>query len=102
MMFPKLPSLPQDKANHAIWGAILAFGVYVVASVLDIPFAAELGLVAAAGAAVAKEVSDKLANIKAAKLGQKPPHGVEFYDAVATAAGGLIIYLSSQLGNYIK
>jgi hypothetical protein len=101
-MFPKLPSLPHDKANHAIWGAILAFGVYVVASVLDIPFAAELGLVAAVAAAIFKEVTDKLANIKAAKLGLPAPHGVEFYDAVATAAGGLIIYLSSQLGNYIK
>ena len=101
-MFPKLPNLPHDKANHAIWGAILAFGVYVVASVLDIPFAAELGLVAAVAAAIFKEVTDKLANIKAAKLGLPAPHGVEFYDAVATAAGGLIIYLSSQLGNYIK
>jgi hypothetical protein len=101
-MFPKLPSLPHDKANHAIWGAILAFGVYVVASVLDIPFAAELGLVAAVAAAIFKEVTDKLANIKAAKLGLPAPHGVEFYDAVATAAGGLIIYLSSQLGNFIK
>ena len=102
MKFPNLPSLPQDKANHAIWGAILAFGVYVVASVLDIPFAAELGLVVAVAAAIFKEVTDKLANIKAAKLGLPAPHGVEFYDAVATAAGGLIIYLSSQLGNYIK
>jgi hypothetical protein len=101
-MFPKLPNLPHDKANHAIWGAILAFGVYVVASVLDIPFAAELGLMAAVAAAIYKELTDKLANIKAAKLGRKPPHGVEFYDAVATTAGGLIIYLSSQLGNYIK
>ena len=101
-MFPKLPSLSQDKANHAIWGAILALGVYVVASVLHIPLAAELGLVAAIGAAVAKEVTDKLANIKAAKLGLPAPHGVEVYDAVATIAGGLIIYLSSQIGNFIK
>jgi hypothetical protein len=101
-MFPKLPSLPHDKANHAIWGAILAFGVYVVGLVLGIPYSAELGLLAAAGAAVAKEVSDKLANIKAAKLGLPAPHGVEVYDAVATAAGGLIIYLSSQIGSLIK
>jgi hypothetical protein len=101
-MFPKLPNLPQDKANHAIWGAILAFGVYVIASVLGIAFAAELGLLAAVGAAIAKEVTDKLANIKAAKLGLPAPHGVEVYDAVATIAGGLIIYLSSQIGNFIK
>jgi hypothetical protein len=101
-MFPKLPNLPQDKANHAIWGAILAFGVYVIASVLDIAFAAELALFTAAGAAITKEVTDKLTNIKATKLGLPAPHGVEVYDAVATIAGGLIIYLSSQIGNFIK
>lgn len=101
-MFPKLPSLPHDKANHAIWGAILAFGVYVVGTVLDIPYAAELGLLAAVAAAIFKELTDKLANIKAAKLGRKPPHGVEVYDAVATAAGGLIIYLSSSIESLIK
>jgi hypothetical protein len=101
-MFPKLPNLPQDKANHAIWGAILAFSVYVIASVLDIAFAAELGLFTAVGAAIAKEVTDKLANITATKLGLPAPHGVEVYDAVATIAGGLIIYLSSQIGNFIK
>jgi len=101
-MFSKLPNLPQDKANHAIWGAILAFGVYVIASVLNIAFAAELGLFTAVGAAIAKEVTDKLTNINAIKLGLPAPHGVEVYDAVATIAGGLIIYLSSQIGNFIK
>jgi hypothetical protein len=97
-----LPSLPQDKANHLIWGAILALGVYCVALALNLPFAAELSLGTAFLAGIAKEVADKVANIQAAKLGLPAPHSVELYDALATTAGGVLIYLSSQVENFIK
>ena len=89
--------IPQDKANHFVYGLV----VYLVAALASACAGAALGLPAlvayswAVGVAASafvggvKEVADRLANLRAAKAGLLPPHGVEFNDFVATALGGV-------------
>ena len=67
-----LPVLPQDKANHAIYGAVIA----AIVSVVGLP----LALLVVAGFAIGKEVYDWRQN--------KQP---EMLDAVATVCGGLLV-----------
>lgn len=81
-----LPQLPQDKANHLLYGA-LAFNL---AYPLTDAFAA-LAIVAAL--AVAKELSDWALNRRAQAAGLPAPHGVEVLDALATLAGGVLCFL---------
>ena len=77
-----LPILPQDKANHAVYGAAIAATVSFYS-----PWWA-LGAVTAV--AVGKELSDWWQNRKGGA------HGIELADAVATVAGGLLV-LAPQL-----
>ena len=81
-----LPSLPADKANHAVYGAL----IFNVALPLTDAFIA-LALVAAL--AVAKEAVDWISNHRARAAGLPAPHGVEFLDALATLAGGFLCFL---------
>tara|TARA_R110000868_G_scaffold112176_5_gene302320 strand:+ start:10751 stop:11005 length:255 start_codon:yes stop_codon:yes gene_type:complete len=75
-----LPQLPQDKANHFIYGLaiFIAFGF---------AFGAVAGLVAAALIGAAKEVYDKVS-------GKGCPDALDF---VATAAGGVAGYLCTYI-----
>ena len=72
-----LPLLPQDKANHFLYGALVA----AVTSCFDIRAA----LLAIVVVGVGKEVSDWWQNKRGGR------HGVEFMDAVATICGGLVV-----------
>lgn len=80
-----IPLIPADKANHFVYGAIAA----LAASMLIGPLS---GLAAALVAGIAKEVVDHLANRRSASV--QKPHSVSLADAVATFAGGLVVYLS--------
>jgi hypothetical protein len=53
-----------------------------------------LSLGVCAAVAALKELTDWLANYRAAKQGLPPPHGVELMDAVATIGGGVVVILS--------
>jgi hypothetical protein len=86
-----MPQLPADKANHAIYGAIIFL---LALAVLRRPDAA-YGLVVAA--AVGKEVLDWLSNQRAIKAGLTPTHGVEWFDALATCAGGAVPLLARMI-----
>lgn len=88
-----LPLIPQDKANHAVYGAVLtALGASLAIVAGAPPWAAALaGAVLAAAAGLLKEQLDARANAKALAAGQPPPHGVERADALATTAGGLLV-----------
>lgn len=86
----KLPMLPQDKANHVIYGAAIALAVGLV-------FGPLVGLLMAGAAGLAKELADRQANKRAAAKGELPPHGVERADLVATACGGLLVYAAALL-----
>ena len=86
-----IPSLPQDKANHAIYGSLIFL---LALAILRRPDAA-YGLVVFA--AVGKEALDKLSNMRAVKAGLTPTHGVEWFDALATCAGGAVPLLARML-----
>lgn len=86
-----IPSLPQDKANHAIYGALIFLAALAILRRPD----AAYGLVVLA--AVGKEALDKLSNMRAVKAGLLPTHGVEFLDALATCAGGAVPLLARML-----
>ena len=78
-----LPQLPQDQANHYLYGSACAVVGAPVAQALGLD--CRLGAIAAAAAAgVAKEVYDRVS-----KKGT-PDHR----DAIATAAGALPVVLA--------
>lgn len=80
-----LPNLPQDKANHAFWGAVLACNLSFVSL--------ELAAIAVLAAAVLKEVSDAVINYRATGDFKTGPHGVELLDALATITGGALVLI---------
>jgi hypothetical protein len=93
----KLPVIPHDKALHFIYGAIVALVVLHALSVFGVTRDASkaLGLAAAIVIGVAKEyIYDRRMNKIAADGGQPEAHTVSRGDAVATAIGGLAIWLA--------
>ena len=86
-----MPQLPADKANHAIYGALIFLAALAILRRPD----AAYGLVVLA--AVGKEALDKLSNMRAVKAGLLPTHGVEFLDALATCAGGAVPLLARMI-----
>ena len=82
--------IPQDKANHFVYGACITL---VVGSILAYFSKPELivyvGPLAALLIACMKELADKLSNSKAIAAGLTPTHGVELMDVVYTVLGGI-------------
>lgn len=92
-----LPMLAHDKANHVVYGGVLAF-VGVVVGLKAAPVWAPLvGLALAVGAGLVKEALDWLSNREAARLGDTPPHEIGLGDFLATAFGGAVIALTAYL-----
>lgn len=83
-----LPMLPQDKANHLLYGAAIA----LAASVFVNPI---VGLIAAGVAGAAKEALDWYQNKKRVATGYPPNHDVDPFDFLATLAGGALVYAAS-------
>jgi hypothetical protein len=86
-----MPQLPADKANHAVYGALICL---LALAVLRRPDAAYALVVLAA---VGKEVLDWLSNRQAINAGLAPTHGVEWLDALATCAGGAVPLLARMI-----
>ena len=86
-----MPSLPQDKANHFFYGALIFLAALAIFRRPDVAY----GLVVLA--AVGKEVLDWLSNQRAIRAGLTPTHGVEFLDALATCAGGAVPLLARMI-----
>lgn len=82
-----LPQLPPDKANHALYGAL----IFNVAFMVSHSLAIASGVVAFC--AVAKEISDAVINWRTTGKLTNGPHGVEFLDAAATCFGGILVAL---------
>lgn len=74
-----LPQLPQDKANHFVYGAVIAAIVMTV-------FGPTVAVVVTLAVAALKELSDWWQNYHNAGS-----HGVEFDDALATIFGGATV-----------
>lgn len=87
-----LPVLPEDKANHALYGAVIALIAYGIVHKTYPQAAIWASLLAASTAGVLKEVSDWWQNRKGGH------HGIEFWDAAATIAGGLIVVATAAVG----
>jgi hypothetical protein len=79
-----LPQFPQDKANHAIYGALIFNFAYYITHSIVVAFCVVTFI------ALAKEASDAMINYRATKDPMHGPHGVEFLDAVATCFGGIL------------
>lgn len=85
-----LPLIPQDKANHFVYGAAIAVAAGLVASQLGLQVIVySIGAAAILGAV--KEALDYYQNWRAKKAGLTPMHGVEFMDFAATALGGCAV-----------
>lgn len=95
-----IPIIPQDKANHFIYGALI-FCVGYLCSFLWFPepLWASMALVALFG--FGKEAADHWSNLKAMKAGVTPTHGVEFMDVIATIGGGVSAAFPLFLSTYV-
>jgi hypothetical protein len=95
-----LPQLPADKANHVVYGVAIALTAKQLALTammfgLDVFFdPSTIGLAAAVAFGVGKEAFDEIANVLAVGRGEPEPHGVDILDAIATASGGLAVWVA--------
>ena len=81
----QLPSLPQDKANHLAYGALIACCFSFIGL--------NVAVIAVAAVAVLKELTDAVINYRSTGNPMHGPHGVELLDAVATMVGGALVLL---------
>lgn len=78
-----LPLLPQDKANHVVYGAVIAALSLVGGTIFRAPMLpfALIALAAVVAVAILKELVDR----------RSTNHTPDAMDAVATIAGGLVV-----------
>jgi Na+-driven multidrug efflux pump len=82
----------QDKAGHFIVGSAVAAVVAMAAA--HAGYSAPLmGICAALGVGVGKEISDYVINRRRAKAGQTPSHTVDGGDLIATTLGAFPVAL---------
>jgi len=93
-----LPTLPPDKAQHVIYGLVISAMTYAAMMAAQQPplLAARAGLLASAAAGLLKEAADAWVNRRMTGHWRTGPHGVEGLDALATAAGGLPVWLALE------
>lgn len=90
-------NIPADKAQHFTYGTLIALLALYCAIFLGLDrWAAKLvGVAAAISAGLIKEyVLDLRANKAAEKVGLPPPHDVSAADLIATALGGVVVWLA--------
>lgn len=90
-----LPLIPQDKANHACYGALIFLLSAFIAHAGDVTHIALIALLSTIAAGALKEALDWMENRQATADGHEPVHSVELLDVVATSLGGLACYLST-------
>jgi len=89
-----LPSLPQDKANHLVYGAVIFDTVFIATRSLALSFGVVVMF------AFGKEIMDAYSNYKATKNLMQGSHGVELLDSVATCSGGVLAALPLFIINF--
>lgn len=91
-------TLPHDKANHLIYGFVVAVIMTAAAQWAGFaPWAPALGAAAALVVGAMKELLDRLENQAAQDMGAPQPHTVSLGDVVATAAGGALHWVALAL-----
>ncbi|HNB05743.1 MAG TPA: hypothetical protein PKV97_07420 [Thauera aminoaromatica] len=94
----QLPMIPQDKANHAIYGGAIALVAAAIAHVAGArEWQAQIALGAACAAGVAKEVADYIVARRQRANGDAVTHGVDGWDAAVTALGGMAVAIGVWL-----
>lgn len=86
-----LPALPQDKANHFVYGSLIALAFLLAGRWFYPQVAAWIALSGVCFFGLGKEISDWWQNRKGGT------HGVELLDAVATIAGGLPVVIAALI-----
>lgn len=89
----KLPLLPQDKANHLAYGALIACATSFIG------LGTALNVVVSV--AILKELTDAVINYRATGNPMLGPHGVEILDALATIAGGVLVLAPQLLKEFV-
>jgi hypothetical protein len=86
-----LPQLPEDKANHYVYGSLIDVGLFFVIFSLtkNLQLANHLAFALTALIACLKEGLDAWENRRATGDYFYGPRGVEFNDALATAMGAV-------------
>jgi hypothetical protein len=90
--------MTNDKAMHAIGGAVLYFIGAFAADLLRIDRPALVGLLAASAGGVAKEAIDYVLNARAMRSGRAAQHDVSWLDCLATTAGGAAMWAAASMG----
>ena len=92
----KIPAIPYDKALHFIYGAAIAVAVMYLMMIFGFhrDVAKGTGFLAAILIGSAKEGIDHLLNKRAIAAGKPVVHTVSGMDAVATAVGGLLVWIA--------
>ena len=92
-------TLAHDKANHLIYGFLVALAMTTAAHWAGFaPWAPAIGAAGALVVGGVKEFMDHLDNLVAVDMGAERPHSVSWGDVVATAAGGAVHWLAVALG----
>jgi len=87
-----------DKVGHFVAGFLISAVSVLVCYLAGAPALAPIvSMMLPAVVGAAKELSDWLSNRAAVRVGQLPPHGVEFLDFAATALGGVPIWVLLHL-----
>lgn len=89
--------IPQDKANHIVYGALFYLAVFFACTQLAFADARFIAMLATLALGALKEGLDAILNHRAEAAGLPPPHGVEFLDFAATSCGGLVCFLSASI-----
>lgn len=90
--------IPQDIANHFIYGNFAGLLAAGMCSSLGFPQYSRLTAVVVSGiVGLGKEGFDWLQNRKAVKAGLAKPHGVQLHDYFATQIGGFNIALTLSI-----
>ena len=95
-----LPSLPQDKANHVVYGMVVFIAALFALVWFRVAYAAYAALAITVVVGIAKEVVDAWENYKATGNWRTGPHGVEGLDALATASGGFGPFVALWIGGF--
>lgn len=91
-----LPTIPHDKALHALYGALVFVLAGGLAALLGWPqLARQVGASAALCAGIAKELADLYANAAARRAGLLPTHEVDPADAAWTLAGAMLVWVGA-------
>jgi hypothetical protein len=101
-----IPLIPQDKANHAVYGLVAYLAVALLCVLVGhAALAPYAGLAVGVLMGAVKEAKDYSDNRRAEEAGLPKPHGVEFNDFLATSlgtAGGFVATLLPQVPSWLK